>query len=92
MSTEKPDLAVVVAELAKSRAYQRGAWVKVIEIGRQYAQVKLHGSYVENGRVITVSHSARSDMVEHFQSNLLHAIEAAFLEDALMGAALADKT
>lgn len=50
------------------------------------------GSYVEDGRTITVGHSSAKDMEEVFKGNLLCAVECAFLEDALMGAALADKT
>ena len=83
MAEMTPDqFANIVEELRKSRATQRGAWQQVTDVGRQYAQMKAHGSYVENGRVITVSFSSRNDMAEMFKENLLRAVEQAYAEDA----------
>lgn len=81
-------LKTIVEELSKQQKFQRGAWAKVNEIARQYAQMKLHGSYVENGSLHTISFSDRDRYTEMFKDNLLRAVEKAFLEDALTGALL----
>jgi hypothetical protein len=90
----KPDpMAKVLAELSKSRNFQRAAWAQVIEIGRKYAQMKLHGSYLERGgATVRVSFSETARLEEQFKTDLLYQVERAFLEDALMGVAIADAT
>lgn len=85
-------LAAVVAELAKSRNFQKAAWQRVIDTGRQYAQMRAHGSYMENGSCISVCFSSRDDMANMFRDNLLRAVEQAYAEDAIVGAALANQT
>jgi hypothetical protein len=84
--------ANVVEELRKSRAMQRGAWEQVQKAARAYAMMKLHARYMENGSVIQISHADKVSYLDHFKSQLLDAAERAFMEDALMGAAIAENT
>jgi hypothetical protein len=92
MTTSPEKMAEIVAALQKSRSYQRGAWLLVTEAARKYAQMKAHGSYMENGNCITVCATDRENYTEMFKGNLLRAVEKAYAEDAIMGAALADAT
>ena len=78
-----------IKKLIEAQKYQAGAWQKVIDEGRAYAQMKTFGSYVEKERVITVCFSDRKKMEEMFRDNLLRACDDAFREDALMGGMLA---
>ena len=89
MLTDK-QLTEVVAKLAKAQAYQRGAWQKVIDDGRQYAQMKAHGPYMENGHSVSVCFSSIKDMEEKFKRNLLSSVERAFAEDAQMGITISE--
>jgi hypothetical protein len=63
-------------------------WRKVIEIARQYAMMEAHGSFIENGAVVTVGFHDRKQYSEMFKGNLLHAITDAFREDAILGITL----
>lgn len=92
MSTTPEQFANIVEELRKSRAMQRGAWAQVTEAARKYAQMKAHGSYMENGNCVAVCFSDRKNYTEMFKENLLRDVERAFAEDAIMGAALAAAT
>lgn len=92
MSTEAEELTTVVAELVKSRKYQRGAWQKVIDEARKYAQMKAHGTYIERGNVMHCCPGDLEPYTKRFRDNLLQAVESAYIEDAIMGAALADQT
>jgi hypothetical protein len=79
-------LAEIVEQLSKAQAYQRSAWQRVIEDGRKYAQIKVHGSYNEsNGTTVSVGFNERKDLEEMFKQNLLRSVERAFAEDAQMG-------
>lgn len=85
-------LTTAVKELLKTRAYQKGAWRKVIDESRAYFLMKTQGMYVEgNGNTVSVGHS-RERMTEAYRDSLLLAVERACTEDALMGAAIADLT
>jgi hypothetical protein len=93
MTTESPEkLAKIVEALQKNRSYQRGAWLLVTEAARKYAQMKAHGSYIDRGNSVTVCFSDRENMTKMYADEVLRAIERAYAEDALMGAALADAT
>jgi hypothetical protein len=78
----------VMSELLQAQKFQAGAWAKVIEKARQYAMMKSTGSYMENGNRITVSHADRERYAEMFADNLKWAACDAFLEDAMLGAAV----
>lgn len=82
-------LEQIIAKLREGQQLQTAAWQEVQQFGRQYAQMTLHGSYLENGRCVTVCHSDRKRYAEHYRDEMLRACERAFLEDALMGAAVA---
>ncbi len=84
----KPDqLTHIVTTLKTAQAYQRGAWVKVQEIGRNWAMVKAHGCYMERGDRISLCFSDRKNYEEMFLGNLLRAVDDAFIEDAIAGQA-----
>jgi hypothetical protein len=81
-------LEQIVIKLREGRQMQTSAWDEVLREARQYAQVKLHTSYIENGRVIQLNRRDSDAYVNMIRDNLLRACERAFLEDALMGATL----
>lgn len=81
----KEQFEELVKKLEKAVAYQRGAWAKVEECGRKYAQMKVFGSYNENGSLIRVGYNDRKSYEEMFRDNLLRACEDAFQEDAQVG-------
>ena len=78
-------LAQAITNLKQAQAYQRGAWVKVQECGRQWAMVKAHGCYVERGNRISLSKRDQESYEEMFRENLLRAVQDAFIEDAITG-------
>ena len=83
------ELTALISKISKQNNYQKGRWAKVIKIAREYAQMKLHGSYIgPNDCLVTVSFSDKSVQVINLNESLLRAIEEAFLEDALTGALL----
>jgi hypothetical protein len=86
MSDDK--LKEVITELEKSRALQRGAWQRVIETGRKYAQLKATGTVIDadTGSLVSVSHSGQEARIRMYEQSLLQAVEQAYLEDAQMGA------
>jgi len=84
------ELAVIVEALKMPVSYQQAAWQKVIEVGRNYAMMKAHGCYIENGRKMTGSGDPRP-MIQYFEQNLLREVRNAFVEDALFGAAISDQ-
>lgn len=94
MSTQDDDtLTTVVKELLKTRAYQKGAWQKVVDESRAYFLMKTRGVYVESGgNTVSVGHRDQERMTEAYRDSLLRAVERACTEDALMGAAIADLT
>lgn len=73
-------------KLVAAQNFQAAAWIKVIDAGRQYAQMKAFGSYIENGSNVVVCHSDQASMLKMFQETVLRECERAFLEDALLGA------
>lgn len=75
----------VVDEALKAQKYRNGAWLKVIDEGRKYAMMKATGKYIKGDSVISISFSDRESYIEMFRNNLLHAVEDAFVEDALVG-------
>ena len=75
----------VVEQTLKAQKYRNGAWLKVIDEGRKYAMMKATGKYIERDSVISVGLSDRESYIEMFRNNLLHAVEDAFVEDALLG-------
>ena len=84
MTTSKETLE----EIIQAQIFQAGAWRKVIDCSRQYAMMAATGSYMENGNRITTRFNDRADMENMFSENLLRAARDAFIEDALVGAAL----
>lgn len=50
--------AETLETLLKAQRFQAGAWQKVIDCARQYAQMKTFGTYIEHGNVM---HVAKSD-------------------------------
>lgn len=75
-------------EILQAQRFQSGAWAKVVDCSRQYAMMQATGSYMENGHRITVGFSDRGTMEKMFSDNLLRAARDAFIEDAMVGAAL----
>lgn len=73
-------------KLVAAQNFQAAAWSKVIEAGRQYAQLKAFGSYIENGSNVNICHSDQPALLKMFQEVVLRECERAFLEDALLGA------
>lgn len=92
MTTDADKMAAILAELTKSRAVQRAHWNEVVEYARAYAMIKLHGRYIEGGSVVHINHADKKGYVDHFQYKLLESVERAFMEDAMMGAAIGDAT
>jgi hypothetical protein len=80
--------ATDLEEILKVQRFQGGAYAKLIEKARQYAMMKTTGSYIENGNRITVSHGDRERYAEMFADNMRWAAVDAFVEDALVGAAM----
>jgi len=82
------DINKIIEMLRTAQGMQSGAWALVQRVARQYAQVKLHGSYIDgsgSGHCVSVGHAQRERMAAHFLEELLREVERAFLEDALMG-------
>ena len=82
----------VLEELLKAKSYQEARWLKVIARSREYAQLKLHGSYVDCSGSTVIAGSSRDHLLQRATDDLLREIESAFLEDALLGAAVMDAT
>jgi hypothetical protein len=85
-------LEQIIAKLREDQQMQTSAWHEVHRCARQYVQMKLHCSYIENGRVVLRHPSEQKSYTDMFRDNLLRACERAFLEDALMGAAMQQAT
>lgn len=82
-------LEQIIAKLAESQRLHTAAWEEVRRAGRKYAQMKLHGSCIDShGNNVLVHFSSRKDHEQHFEREVLSAIERAFLEDALLGASV----
>ncbi len=88
MSTRDEVIQQVVDQALKAQKYRNGAWLKVIEEGRKYAMMKATGKYIKGDAVMQVGMHDRESYIEMFRSNLLHAVEDAFVEDALLGMAI----
>jgi hypothetical protein len=71
-------------ELKKQLAFQRGAWAKVSEIGRKYAQLKSNGTITENVNIVYPFHTEIECLLEQYTINLL-SCEQAYAEDARTG-------
>lgn len=82
------DIEQIVKRLTKEQRQQSHAWDSVVREARQYAQVKLFGSYLERGSVIKLAPGDVESYTRVMRDNVLREIERAFLEDALTGAAL----
>ena len=76
------------AAVLKATNFQKAAWQKVIDTGRQYAQMLSSCSYMENGVVNTVHKSEQERYASMFLDNMKFATQRAFLEDAIVGATL----
>lgn len=85
------DIEQIIKTLREGQSMQTEAWALVLRCARQYAQVKLHGSYIENGRCILLGKRDQESYQSMFRENLLREVERAFLEDALMGQALQEQ-
>ena len=75
----------VVEQALKAQKYRNGAWLKVIEEGRQYAMMKTTGKYIKGDAVMHVGMHDQESYIEMFKNKLLYAVEDAFVEDALLG-------
>lgn len=72
--------------LIQAQSRQSYAWKRVIEIARNYAMFKAHGSYLESdGSLVTISGSDRPSYETHFKDSLLSAVLNAYQEDSIMG-------
>lgn len=84
-------LETLITEVKLAASFQAGAWSKVIKQARVYAHMKAHGSFVERRgpnnleTVVRICASDRERYEKVFLSNLLFAIEDAFVEDAMLG-------
>lgn len=81
------DIERIIKTLRAGSEMQASAWQQVQKVARQYVQMKLYGSYIDNDRCVNIG-SGCDRMVAHFQEELLREVERAFLEDALMGQTL----
>lgn len=88
MALDKEQLDFVVEVMAKAKRYQNGAWQRVQDIGRQYAQAKTFGTYMENGVSHGINFGDKDRYIEMFRDNLLRAVVDAFCEDAQVGIAV----
>jgi hypothetical protein len=82
------ELEQIITELREGQQQQTAAWQEVQQLCRRYAQMSLHSSYIESGQCVWVGRGQRDAYAEVFRDKLLQACERAFLEDALMGAAV----
>lgn len=53
--TDKFEAAML--ELKKAKNFQTASWAIVIAKAREYAQLKAHGTYIENGNLIRLHNS-----------------------------------
>ena len=83
--------AETLETLLKAQRFQAGAWQKVIDCARQYAQMKTFGTYVDQGHgsVMSVSKSDQQSYLDMFSTNLQRAAVDALREDAFVGEAIA---
>jgi hypothetical protein len=82
------NLEQIITTLREGQQMHTAAWNEVLRCARQYVQMKLHCSYIENGRCIRIHPTDQKDTLDMFTRDLLQACERAFLEDALLGASL----
>jgi hypothetical protein len=78
-------ISIENSESLKQQKFQVGAWTKVVDLAKQHAMMKLHGTYMECGSLVKISGSDRASYLSRIGDNLLRASEDAFLEDALTG-------
>jgi len=85
MSPEKEQqLDELLAVFAKQKAYNEGAWSKVLEAARTYAVYKATGTYIErnsSGVEYVVHSDDRENMMRHFSSQVLFAAENALAHE-----------
>ena len=78
-------------KLIDAQKFQAGAWHKVIETARKCAMLELHSSYIDQNGVVNNLCRQDADMqLDYFKKALFYEIKSAFLEDALLGKAVAE--
>lgn len=89
MSNPETDDKIIklLERVAKAEGYKAGAWHRVIAEGKNYAMMKLNGSYVvqRNGQdcIIKVCGSNRDTYLKQFSENMLSYSLDAFAEEAM---------
>lgn len=84
-------LAEIVEALEKGRRLQRGAWVRVVELSRKWALLKTQGVMIDHhGCRVTYNERDAKSRLEMVRWELDQAIEAAFAEDAHLGATMSE--
>ena len=89
MSNPATDAKIVelLERVARSEAYKNGAWQKVIAEAKNYAMMKLNGTYLEprNG-IDCITHIGKNDQdmyIKLFTDNMLRYSLEAFAEAAI---------
>jgi hypothetical protein len=91
MAMDENELKAVVEALQTCIRLQRGAWQRVIDVARKYAQMKANGTLIRpNGSLIRFNHMAAEEQLKQLERELLNEVEAAFTEDAQVGATVSN--
>lgn len=83
MSEQTAEVMAVLRRLEQAEKYKAGAWGRVVRCAKQYAMMKLHGSYLEHGNIVRVGGLDRQRLETHFGDQVLALACDAMLEDAI---------
>lgn len=79
--------------LEQQLKYQRGAQVRLADLSRKYARMKMHGTYIDHhGCSCSVHFSEREPLTKQYADELLRQAEEAYAEDALVGKVISEVT
>ena len=77
-------------QILQAQRFQSGAYKQLVENARQYAMMKTMGTYMENGKRISVGSSDRKYYEDLFLDKMKSAAENALFEDTMLGVAIQD--